>query len=155
MIELDRPPWARLLSGFRLQGLIALFTVLLAARAIGQAAGAIDSGSPPLGGTLLATLAFLLVLLVGATGHAEADEAGVRWRYYAPHSYRWDEIERIELQVVGVGITGVRHLIGVRAGGRTHRITPAAEGGAGRARFGRALAELAAARGVEVVDRWR
>lgn len=155
MIRLDRSLLARLVSGARLQGLIALFAVLIALRAIGQAAGAIDDNSLPIGVTLLVLLALVVVLAAGATGYAEADEAEVRWRYYLAHRYPWSDIEQVELQVVGVSIVGVRHLMFVHVGGRRRKITPGCGHGRGQLDFAAHLLALAAARGLPTVDGWR
>lgn len=154
MIRLRRPLWARLLSGARLQALVALLVVLVALRAIGLLAGVIHDNSAPLGATLLVLLALVVLLAVGATGYAVADETGVRWRYYARHAHAWSEIERVDLEAVGVSLIAVRHTVSLRVAGRRHVITPASDGGSGRVEFGRDLAAAATARGIPVVDRW-
>lgn len=154
MIRLRRTLLARLVSGARLQLLYTTLAVLVALRAVGQASGAVDDDSLPIGATLLVLLALVALVAVGATGHAEADDAGVRWRYYLSHDHAWSEIEGIELQVVGVSIVGVRHLMFVRAGGRRHKVTPACGRGRDHVRFAAELLALAGRRGIDVIDGW-
>jgi hypothetical protein len=151
---LERPVPFRLWFGSRLQALATTFAVVVVIVLVARAAG---SGGKH-GLTAVQGLILLLVLLVavaiGATGHAEFDASGVRWRYYAARSFGWNEIERVELARYVIGITARVLAIDVYVGGRRHRVTPATNGGAGRDRFGRALAATAAARGIEVVDNW-
>lgn len=152
-IHLDRSLLGRLLGGARLQPLVALLVLLLAMRAVLLAAGE-HQDSLPLSQTLLVLLVLLVVLLIGATGHAEADDTGVSWRYYLPHRLPWEEIDQISLVVRGVGLTSLRHLLVVRAAGHRHVITPAWVAGSGQIRFGRELLAAAAARGIAVDDHW-
>ncbi len=154
MIRLERSAVARLVSGARLQGLITFFALLIALRAIGQAVGAIDDTSLPIGGTLLILLALVVIVAVGAAGSAEADDTGVRWRYFVTQNHPWTEIEQVELRVVGVSLVGLRHLMFVRAGGRSHKVTPACGRSRDQFRFAADLLPLAARHGVAVVDGW-
>lgn len=153
-IRLHRSLYGRVVGGARLQPLVALFVVLLPIRLIVLAAGASHDQSLPIGATALVLLAFVVVLLAGATGWAEADDAGVRWRYYLRHQFGWHEIEQIRLVVKGVSIGGVLHQLVVRAGGRDHVVIPAHAAGSGRVAFGRQLLAEAGRRGIAVQDNW-
>jgi hypothetical protein len=144
-----------LFYGFRLQGVFVIFALPLLVRVVALVGGSGRAGQPGLAVTLLAVLVLAGAGAVGATGWAEADGAGVRWRYWSRHSYAWSDIDGLELQAVGVGMTGVRHLVAVRVHGRSHRITPASDGGRHAREFGRRLVELAAAHGIPVEDGWQ
>jgi hypothetical protein len=154
MIRLDRSLPGRLWGGARLQPLVLTFVVLVAIRVVGQAAGLIGDRSLSLTWTALVWAVLVALLLVGATGWAAADDAGVQWRYYRTHRYAWSEIEQLCLDRKVIGITAVRYVLVLQAHGRRHEIVPAHMAGPGRKAFARQLAATAAARGIPVVDRW-
>jgi hypothetical protein len=154
MIRLDRSLPGRLWGGARVQPLVLTFVVLGAVRVIGLAAGLIDDQSLPLSWTASIWAILVALLLVGATGWATADDAGVHWRYYRTHKYAWSEIEQLCLDTKVIGITAVRYVLVVQARGRRHQIVPAHMAGPGRKAFARELVATAAARGIPVVDRW-
>lgn len=145
-IRLQRSLLGRIAGGALLQPLLALLTVLLPVRlilAVMSSDGTSQAGA-------IAVIAGVLIALwtLGVVARAEADDEGVRWRYYYAHDLRWGEIEQVSLVTRGTGRLGLRHQILVSAGGRQYAITPASAGGPGRIEFARDLLRLAASHGV-------
>jgi hypothetical protein len=148
--RLRRSLFARLFTGFFLQQILtcalALELVLVVIVSTFGSAGTVLAATAP-------SLIFWVIWGFGVAGSAEADDTGLRWRYYAAHRYAWTEIEEIEFGGAIVrGTTGLgRPVIRVVVGGRRHPVTPAY--GCSRsqlAEFGRAVSALATAHGVAV-----
>jgi hypothetical protein len=143
--SLHRTPVNRCFSGGVFQPVL---TMLVVASVLALVSG--SQRSPKAVIAVVATVLFV-VWLFGVLGTAEVDVAGVRWRYYRPHTLAWGEIERVTLRSESYGINGVRHLVEVRTAGGRHRITPACGSrSAAVSDFAQQLVTHARARGVSV-----
>ena len=153
-IQLRRDLLHRLVCGRFAQPMIALFTVLVLIRLIALLAGASHDRSLSVGVTAAVLAVLVVLLLVGATAHAEADAQEIRWRYYLAHHVAWADVTAVDLGVRPMG-NGTLHYVEVGTAHGRHRISPAYGAGAGRVRFGRDLLAAAEARGIPVSDGWR
>jgi hypothetical protein len=113
---------------------------------------------PGLGAALRAAGPGLVVValwLVGATAWAEVNDDGIRWRYYSTRTLPWSDVERVELGSRRVGAQAGEPVVRIQARGRRSLVTPASQcRRPALIEFGNAVADQAAAHGIEVaVDR--
>lgn len=149
-ITLQRSWFRRLVCGRFVQPYAATLAVcVLVALVISGARGA---GANT--GVLAGVLVVLILLLVpGATAHAEADALQISWRHFRRHQVPWSDVSDVVLETRR-GLQSVQRYVVVRAGSRQYRISPVEGAGAGRIRFGQELAAAARARGIPATDRW-
>lgn len=143
-VRLHRTLYHRLFGGPILQPLYLTLWVLMLVGAGARAARGED------GGALIATIILAVVIAViwglGATGWAEADERGIRWRSYLPTTVGWGDVRGVEGESHGTGLQGVRTLLVVQTATRRRSVGPAAGRGPNQRRFLADLQQLAAAR---------
>ncbi len=139
-VRLRRTLYHRLFGGPTLQ---PLCLVLWVSMLVGTAARAARGEH---GSALSGAVFFAGVWALGATGWAEADEHGIRWRGYWPTAVGWGEVREVRSETHGIGLQGVRTLLVVQTVTRRRPIGPAAGRGANQRGFGAALQQLAATR---------
>lgn len=143
MVHLRRSLINRTCAGALFQPFLSLVLILLII-----ALAASNGSKLPLG---IATIVVFLLWLPGVLAQAEADEHGVRWRYYLPHDIPWTDLQRVTLRVQSFGLQGARHLVVLHTERGKHHLTPAC-GSRSKpiAEFCRAVVDGARTRGIQV-----
>lgn len=157
-VRLSRSLATRLFGGGNFQWLLTVVLVLYVALIV--FVSVLIGPSTLLG--LITVLIPGIPWLFGVTAYARADNDGVHWRYYRPHTYAWSEIDQVEFgSVVRGGASSANRIPAVRVGvaGTSHPIAPSAGVGLPRlTAFARGLDALARTHGVPagaaVVGNW-
>lgn len=147
-VRLRRPLLTRLFSS-ALQTLLTVYALAVAGMLVAAVAGRLDWSYWPL---YLVDLAAVAVWLLGVTAWAEADDSGVRWRYWMKQDVPWRDVSRVALgqrAIVqyGPGPDRSQPAILVRGKGDEDFVRPAAMCGRHRREFGTAVLELAGRHG--------
>lgn len=141
--------WARLTQGQPFQVVLTLAVLLVVGLGIGLGV-ALHSSPVTSVSQGIWTVALVLVWLVGVTGWARGDRTGVRWRYFVPRSFSWEQIERVELTPFLAFGSGRPRSVVLTVAGREHPVVPSRGCGRHLAQFGKQVAAMAEERGIRV-----
>lgn len=152
-IRLRRGVGARLAGGAVpfLQTVLTLGVVVWVAM-IGMVVGLADAGVNEVLAAAAPGLPVVVLWLVGVTARAQVDDGGLRWRYYRSCAVGWADVERVLLESRLVGAAAGEPVVRVVVGGHRRLVSPASQcRWPALIEFGIAVADRAAAHGVEVV----
>lgn len=147
-VQLRRPVLARLFSS-ALQTLLTVYALAVSGMVVAAVSGKLDWSYWPL---YLVDLAAVAVWLLGVSAWADADDGGVRWRYWMKQDIAWQDVTRVALGQRAVvqyrpGPDRKQPAILVSSRGDEDFIRPAAMCGRHRRDFGTPLLALAAQHG--------